>query len=84
MELLLLLAIYGAITGIIACAVVWLLSRFGRQPSFARVFICCAIALCLMMSVVSTGVAMLLAARRARLEGGEKAAKVQMNSPANR
>jgi|HubBroStandDraft_4_1064222.scaffolds.fasta_scaffold1182609_2 hypothetical protein len=57
MDLLLcLLAMYAAIAGIMALAVVWVLGRFGKKPSFARVFIWCVLALYL-LSIVANCIA---------------------------
>jgi hypothetical protein len=68
------LAMYSAIAVVMVLASSWVLRRLGIEPSFARILACCVIATCL-MSLVSTNVAMLLAARRARLERGDKAAE---------
>jgi hypothetical protein len=57
MEVLLcLLAMYAAIAGIMAWAVVWVLGRFGKKPSFARVFMSCVLALFL-LSIVANWIA---------------------------
>jgi hypothetical protein len=57
MDLLLrLLAIYAAIAGIMALAVVWVFRRFGKKPSFAHAFIWCVVALYL-LSILSTCIA---------------------------
>jgi hypothetical protein len=76
-------AICVAVVVAVAKAISWALRRLGAKPSFIA---CVLIAVCL-LSMVATNVAMLLAARRARLEGGEKAAEAiepPLNSRANR
>jgi hypothetical protein len=57
MDLLLrLVALYAAIAGVMALAAAWVLRRFGKKPSFARVFIWCVVALYL-LSILATCIA---------------------------
>ena len=48
------LLLNGAIDGLMALAAFWALRRFGKQPSFAAVFIWCAIALVVLSAFVAT------------------------------
>jgi hypothetical protein len=67
-----LVAILVAVTAVIAGAVLCVLRRLKKNPSFVAVFICCGIALSAMNTLASSG-AMLPPALRAGLDRSEEA-----------
>jgi chromate transport protein ChrA len=56
---LLLLAIYAAITAVITEAVLWAFRRVNKRPRYLTVFICCLLGFFLLITLVD-GFAMLL------------------------
>jgi hypothetical protein len=66
---LLMVAIWVAVVWAVARVISWTLGRLGAKPSFIA---CVVITICL-LSMVSTNVAMFIAAKSARLDGSDKA-----------